>query len=139
MIIGIGTDMVSVSRIRASLDRHGDRFALRCFSDVERARVGQTSKGDPALEAAGYAKRWAAKEACAKALGIGIRDGIYLRDISVENDHFGKPSLTLTGGAARHLATLVPQGMTVQISLSMTDELPMAMAFVVISAISQKI
>lgn len=129
MIIGIGTDIANISRIAATLAEHGERFVNRCFSAVEQAHAAQSK--DPAST---YAKRWAAKEACAKALGLGIRDSIYLKDIAVENDALGKPALRLSGGARERLAALVPAGMTPRIDVSLSDEPPIAMAFVIISA-----
>lgn len=135
MIIGIGTDLTSIPRIHEVLERHGDRFINRCFSAFEKEKVEKSALDDISLRAAGYAKRWAAKEACAKALSIGIRDSVFLKDISVKNDAMGKPSLELTGGAARQLHSLMPEGMKPSISISLTDEPPMALAFVVISAI----
>ncbi len=130
MIVGIGTDLCDITRVAASLDRFGDRFAHRCFTDVERAR----SDGR-AGRAASYAKRFAAKEACAKALGTGIRDGVAWRDMGVVNLPSGKPTMALTGGAARRLAALVPAGHEAVIHLAITDEHPMAQAFVVIEAV----
>ncbi len=130
MIVGIGTDLCDITRVAASLDRFGDRFAHRCFTDVERAR----SDGR-AGRAASYAKRFAAKEACAKALGTGIRDGVAWRDMGVVNLPSGKPTMALTGGAARRLAALVPAGHEAIIHLAITDEHPMAQAFVVIEAV----
>lgn len=132
MILGIGTDMASVERIETVLQKHGDRFTARCFADEERGLVESRANGDAAIRAAGYAKRWAAKEACAKALGLGIRDDIYLKDIVVTNDKDGKPSLELRGGARKRLDALSPVG-GATIHVSLTDEKRMALAFVVIS------
>lgn len=126
MILGIGTDIVPIARIAETLAEQGERFINRCFVSAE------TADKDPSP--AFYAKRWAAKEACAKALGLGIRDGIYLRDIAVANDAAGKPSLVLTGGAKERLTVITPRGMTPVIHVSLTDDGGMAMAFVVISA-----
>ncbi len=134
MILGIGTDLANIDRIAETLERHGERFIERCFSETERTRVETFSKGDRSLRAAGYAKRWAAKEACAKALRLGIRDDIFLRDISVVNDAAGAPSLALTGGAKERLTTLTPPGMTATVQVSLSDDAPLALAFVVISA-----
>jgi holo-[acyl-carrier protein] synthase len=134
MIIGTGTDIVSIDRIGAVLDDHGARFTERCFSAEERAHVESRAAGNPAVAAAGYAKRWAAKEACAKALGLGIREQIHLRDIAVINDSAGKPSILLAGGAKERLTRLTPEGMTVDIHISLSDEPPFALAFVTISA-----
>lgn len=135
MILGIGTDIVRQERIAAVLERHGARFIDRCFDAAEQAYVTQKAAGKPALLAAGYAKRWAAKEACAKALGLGIRDNIFLKDIIVTNDAMGKPSLALQNGAKERLTRLTPEGMTPVIHLSLADDAPTAMAFVVISAV----
>ncbi len=130
MIVGIGTDLCDITRIADSLERFGDRFAHRCFTAVERARSdGRTGR------AASYAKRFAAKEACAKALGTGIRDGVAWRDMGVVNLPSGKPTMALTGGAARRLAALMPPGHAPVIHLAITDEHPMAQAFVVIEAV----
>lgn len=126
MILGIGTDLVNIARIAQALDDFGERFIERCYAPDERSAAADNAPH--------YAKRWAAKEACAKAMGLGIRDGIYLKDIIIGNDTTGKPLLRLTGGAKAHLDTLVPSGMTPRISVSLTDEPPMALAFVVISA-----
>jgi holo-[acyl-carrier protein] synthase len=130
VIVGIGTDLCDITRIADSLERFGDRFAHRCFTAVERARSdGQTGR------AASYAKRFAAKEACAKALGTGIRDGVAWRDMGVVNLPSGKPTMALTGAAARRLAALMPPGHAPVIHLAITDEHPMAQAFVVIEAV----
>lgn len=138
MILGIGTDLTNIDRIAETLARHEDRFVERCFSAEERAKVETSAKDNPQLRAAGYAKRWAAKEACAKALGLGIRNEIYLKDIMVVNDAAGQPSLLLSGGAKERLTAITPTGMTAQIHISLTDEASMALAFVVISAILKK-
>ncbi len=134
MILGIGTDLVNIERIAQILQEGGDRFIDRCFSADERAKVEKSANGDVALRAAGYAKRWAAKEACAKALGLGIRGDIYLKDIVVSNNSDGQPSLLLTGGAKDRLTAITPEGMTPLVHVSLTDDAPMALAFVVISA-----
>ena len=134
MILGIGTDLTHIDRLAEVLKTHGERFIDRCFGAEEREKVEQSAKGDAALRASGYAKRWAAKEACAKALGLGIRQDIYLKDIVVANDAEGKPGLVLTGGAKDRLTALTPQGMTATVYVSLTDEFPMALAFVVVSA-----
>jgi holo-[acyl-carrier protein] synthase len=134
LILGIGTDLTDINRLGETLKEHGERFLDRCFTPVEREKVESSAKGDPKRRAAGYAKRWAAKEACAKALGLGIRDGIHLKDIGVVNDAEGRPNLILTGGAKDRLTALTPQGMTPEVHLSLTDDPPMALAFVVISA-----
>ena len=130
MIIGLGSDLCDIRRIQDSLDRFGDRFTNRLFTEVERARSER--KGD---RAASYAKRFAAKEACAKALGTGIRRGVFWRDMGVVNLRTGQPTMALTGGAAARLAAMTPQGFEAAIHLSLTDEVPYAQAFVVIEAI----
>ena len=130
MIVGIGSDLSDIRRIQASIDRFGDRFTQRCFTEVERARSER--KPDAA---ASYAKRFAAKEACAKALGTGFRNGVYLADIGVVNARSGKPTLALTGGAAVRLAALIPPGMDGFIHVSLTDDHPYAQAFVIIEAL----
>lgn len=134
MIIGIGTDLCDIERIGQSLERFGERFVHRCFTEVERRRAeGRAGR------AATYAKRFAAKEACAKALGTGIRDGVAWRDMGVVNLPSGKPTMALTGGAATRLAAIVPAGHVPIIHLAITDEHPMAQAFVVIEAIPQHV
>jgi holo-[acyl-carrier protein] synthase len=138
LILGIGTDLTSIDRLAEVLERHEERFIDRCFGAVEREKVEKSANGDLRARAAGYAKRWAAKEACAKALGLGIRNDIYLKDITVVNDADGRPGLALAGGAKDRLTALTPQGMTPQVHLSLTDDPPMAMAFVVISAEAEK-
>ena len=130
MIVGLGSDLTDIRRIAQSLERFGDRFTERLFTDVERARSEQ--KGD---RAASYAKRFAAKEACAKALGTGIRYGVFWRDMGVVNLRSGQPTLALTHGAKARLDALVPPGMAARIHLSLTDEPPYAQAFVVIEAV----
>ncbi|MYF07650.1 MAG: holo-ACP synthase [Rhodospirillaceae bacterium] len=133
MIVGIGSDLVDIRRIRNTLDRFGDRFTHRCFTDVERARAdGRRRRAET------YAKRFAAKEACAKALGTGFRRGVYWRDMGVVNLPGGKPTMTLTGGAARRLAELLPDGMEGRIDVSITDEPPLAQVIVVISAVPEE-
>ena len=130
MILGIGSDLIDIRRVERMLERFGDRFIERCFTDIERAK----SEGR-ANRAASYAKRYAAKEACSKALGTGFRRGVYWRDMGVVNLPGGKPTMELTGGAQRRLAELVPYGMTPQIDISITDEPPMAQVIVIISAV----
>lgn len=134
MIIGTGTDIVSIDRIRAVLLDHGERFIERCFTDDEREHVERRAGRNSDIAVAGYAKRWAAKEACAKALGLGIRDHIHLKDIAVVNDSAGKPTIRLDGGAKERLTSLTPRGMTMDIHVSLSDEPPYALAFVIISA-----
>ncbi len=132
MILGIGNDLCDIRRIEKTIARFGDRFLDRVFTAAERAKADRRID---AMRAATYAKRFAAKEACAKALGTGFDHGVYLRDIGVVNLGSGKPTLALTGGAAARLAGLTPPGMVAQIDLSMTDEYPLAEAVVVISAL----
>jgi holo-[acyl-carrier protein] synthase len=134
MILGVGTDLASIERISDILKDHGDRFIQRCFAEEERNKVEKASQGDLGARAAGYAKRWAAKEACAKALGLGIREEIFLKDIVVINDADGRPSLLLNGGAKDRLTAITPKGMTSHIHVSLSDEPPLAVAFVIISA-----
>jgi holo-[acyl-carrier protein] synthase len=131
MIIGIGSDIVDIRRIEQTLERFGARFLERVYTPAER-RKAESRVG----AAATYAKRFAAKEACAKALGTGFRSGVFFRDLGVVNLPGGKPTLALTGGAARRLAEITPAGMTAQIDLTLTDEYPLAQAFVIISAAS---
>ena len=133
MIVGIGSDLADIRRIQGVLDRFGPRFVARVFTEVERARSER--KGD---RAASYAKRFAAKEACSKALGTGIRGGVFWRDMGVINAPSGKPTMRLTGGAAERLKALVPPGMEAVIHVSLTDDHPYAQAFVIIEAIAQQ-
>lgn len=130
MIIGIGTDLCDIRRIEKTLDRFSERFVERIFTETERRRVAR--RANPA---AGFAQRYAAKEACAKALGTGLRRGVFWRDMGVDNLPSGKPFLTLTGGALDRLRTLTPEGMRAHIELTLTDEYPLAHAVVVISAV----
>ncbi len=130
MILGVGSDLVDIRRIEKTLLRWGEKFIARCFTETERRR-SETRYG----RAASYAKRYAAKEACAKALGTGFRRGVFWRDIGVVNLPSGRPTMELTGGAARRLAELVPPGMTARIDVSITDEPPLAQVIVVISAV----
>ena len=130
MIIGVGADLCDIRRIQNSLDRFGDRFKQRCFTDIERTRLDR--KPDAAWS---YAKRFAAKEACAKALGTGMRTDVYWRDMGVVNMRTGQPTLALTGHAAEHLSRLTPPGHEARIHLTLSDEHPYALAFVVIEAL----
>lgn len=130
MIVGIGSDLIDIRRIRNTLDRFGDRFTHRCFTETERARAdGRRRRAET------YAKRFAAKEACAKALGTGFRRGVFWRDMGVVNLPGGKPTMMLTGGAARRFAELLPDGTEGRIDVSITDEPPLAQVIVVISAV----
>ena len=130
MIIGIGSDLCDIRRIEETLGKFGDRFVARCFTEVERRRSDRR-----AGRAASYAKRFAAKEACAKALGTGISHGVFWRDMGVVNLPSGKPTMHLTGGAAERLAAITPAGAQAVIHLTITDETPLAQAFVVIEAL----
>jgi holo-[acyl-carrier protein] synthase len=130
VIVGIGTDLVDIKRIEKTLERHGERFTERIFTPAERD-LAESRRN----RAATYAKRFAAKEACAKALGTGFQDGVFFRDMGVVNLPSGKPTMRLTGGAQRRLAAITPAGHDIQIDLAITDEYPMAQAFVVISAV----
>ncbi len=132
MILGIGSDLSDIRRIQGSLDRFGERFTHRVFTEIERARSERKSD-----RAASYAKRFAAKEACAKALGTGMRRGVFWRDMGVVNLRSGAPTLALTGGAATRLAEITPEGLRAVIHLSLTDELPYAQAFVIIEGLPQ--
>ncbi|WDF72246.1 holo-ACP synthase [Novosphingobium sp. KACC 22771] len=131
MILGLGTDLVNIDRIEAALERHGGRFLARSFTPAEIALADSR----PAMRAATLAKRWAAKEACAKALGTGIGRGFGLIDIEVLRDDLGAPSLRLHGGAAQRLAQITPPGHTSRLHLSLTDDLPWASATVIIESL----
>lgn len=130
MILGLGSDIVDMRRVERTLDRFGERFIHRCFTDEERRK----SEGR-ANRAHSYARRFAAKEACSKALGTGFRRGVFWRDLGVVNLPSGKPTMRLTGPAAVRLAELVPKGMKPQIDVSLTDDPPLAQAIVIISAV----
>ena len=130
MIIGLGSDLSDIRRIQESLDRFGDRFKQRVFTELERTRSDR--KADAA---ASYAKRFAAKEACAKALGTGMRRGVFWRDMGVVNLRSGQPTMALTNGALARLNEIMPAGMTPVIHLSLTDDHPYAQAFVIIEAV----
>ena len=129
MILGIGSDLIDIRRVEQSIEKFGERFLSRIFTDLERVK----SDGRKA-RAASYAKRFAAKEACSKALGTGLNHGVYWRDMGVENLPGGKPTMRLTGGALKRLEDMTPPGMVAQIDLSITDDFPLAQAFVIISA-----
>jgi holo-[acyl-carrier protein] synthase len=129
MILGLGNDIIDIRRVERTIERYGDRFLCRVFTDIERRK----SDGR-AGRAASYAKRFAAKEACAKALGTGFRHGVFWRDMGVVNLPSGRPTLELTGGALQALADLTPEGHEVRIDLTITDDFPMAQAIVIISA-----
>ena len=134
MIVGIGADLCDINRIEETLTRFGERFVERCFTDIERKRSERR-----AGRAASYAKRFAAKEACAKALGTGLRRGVFWRDMGVVNLPSGQPTMRLTGGAAARLAAITPEGCEPFIHLTITDEHPLAQAFVVIEARARQI
>ena len=130
MIIGLGNDIIDIRRVEKTIERYGERFLLRVFTDIERHKSDARAQ-----RAASYAKRFAAKEACAKALGTGFRDGVFWRDMGVVNLPSGRPTLELTGGAARALEQLTPEGHEVRIDLTITDDFPTAQAIVIISAL----
>lgn len=131
MIIGVGVDLCDIRRIERALDAHGERFEKRCFTPVEQALARRRKN-----RAATYAKRFAAKEACAKALGTGFQGGVRLVEIGVVNDALGRPSLQLTGRAAQKLAELTPKGFLARLHLTLTDEYPLAQAQVFIEALA---
>ena len=131
MILGIGNDMIDIRRIEKSLERFGERFVRRIFTDIEQLR--SESK---AMRAASYAKRFAAKEACSKALGTGLRRGVFWRDMGVVNMKSGRPTMKLTGGAEAQLQRMTPEGYTAQIDLTLTDDFPWAQAIVIISGVT---
>jgi holo-[acyl-carrier protein] synthase len=130
MILGIGSDIIDIRRIEKTLERHGLRFIDRIYTDVEKRKSEHRAQRIPS-----YAKRFAAKEACSKALGTGLSHGVYWRDMGVVNLPSGKPTLQLTNGAAAQLARMMPAGKTAMVHLTMTDEYPYAQAFVIIEAI----
>jgi holo-[acyl-carrier protein] synthase len=130
MILGVGSDLVDVRRIERVIERHGDRFILRIFTEAERAKA---ERRVTRIET--YAKRFAAKEACAKALGTGFRAGVFWRDMGVVNLPSGRPTMKLTGGALERLRAITPSGHEARIDLTITDEGPMAQALVIISAV----
>lgn len=130
MIIGLGSDLIDIRRIEKTLERHGARFVDRVFTPVEKARSDKRGQ-----RAASYAKRFAAKEACSKALGTGIGQGVFWRDMGVVNLPSGKPTMHLTGGAAACLAALLPAAHEAVIHVTITDDYPLAQAFVIIEAL----
>jgi len=130
MILGIGTDLCDIRRIENSLDKYGERFTHRVFTEGERAKCDRRAARAPS-----YARRFAAKEACAKALGTGIGQGVFWRDMEVVNLPGGRPTLRLTGGAQEHLARMVPEGYEARLHITLTDEPPLAQAFVMIEAV----
>ncbi len=130
VIIGIGSDLIDIRRVEKTLERHGERFIARVFTETEKRK----SEGRR-LRAASYAKRFAAKEACAKALGTGLSRGVFWRDMGVANLPGGKPTMQLTGGAAARLAQMLPSGHRAVVHLTITDDFPLAQAFVIIEAV----
>jgi holo-[acyl-carrier protein] synthase len=131
MIIGLGSDIVDVRRIKAVLDRHGDRFLDRCFTPIERAKADRRAR-----RVETYSKRFAAKEACSKALGTGLAEGVFWRDMGVVNLPGGRPTMKLTGGALKRLQAITPKGCEARIDITITDEGSTAQALVIISAVS---
>jgi holo-[acyl-carrier protein] synthase len=134
MILGLGSDICDIRRIERALERHGEKFLLRVFTPVERAKAERRTER---IRAGTYAKRFAAKEAAAKALGTGFSQGVFLRDLGVVNLRSGQPTLAMTGGAAARLAAITPPGHRAIVSLTMTDEYPYAQAQVIISAVPE--
>ena len=133
MILGLGSDLIDIRRIEQAIERYGDRFLDRIFTELERRKCeGRINR------AASYARRFAAKEACAKALGTGLRDGVFWRDLGVVNLASGQPSMHLTNGALRRLKTMTPAGMAARIDVTLTDEPPIAQAVVIITAIQAR-
>jgi holo-[acyl-carrier protein] synthase len=130
MILGLGNDLIDIRRIEKTIATHGERFLNRVYTDIERAKSDRRAN-----RAASYAKRFAAKEACAKALGTGLNHGVYWRDMGVVNLPGGKPTLALTGGALKRLEKITPAGYRAQIDLTITDDFPLAQAIVIISAV----
>ena len=131
MILGLGSDVVDIRRIQEVLDRHGERFLARIFTEEERRKADRRTEK---IRVATYAKRFAAKEAASKALGTGFRAGVFWRDLGVVNLRSGQPTMHMTGGAAARLARITPAGMVADVALTMTDEFPYAQAMVIISA-----
>jgi len=133
VILGIGNDLIDITRVAKVMERHGERFLDRIFTEAERARA-QRRAGNEKMLVATYAKRFAAKEACSKALGTGIRQGVWWRDMGVVNLPGGRPTMRLTGGALARLQAMTPAGHEARIDLTITDDWPLAQAFVIISA-----
>jgi len=130
MIIGLGSDLIDIRRIEQAIERYGERFLDRIFTEAERRKCDRRAN-----RAASYARRFAAKEACAKALGTGFRFGVFWRDLGVVNQPSGQPRMRLTGGALRRLEAITPAGMTARLDLTLTDEPPIAQAVVIITAV----
>ena len=131
MIIGLGNDMVDIRRIEQTLERYGSRFVARIFTDIEQKKSDRRAQ-----RAASYAKRFAAKEACSKALGTGFRRGVFWKDMGVVNEPSGRPTMQLTGGAREHLERITPAGHVARIQLTITDDFPYAQAVVIIEAVA---
>ena len=131
MIIGLGNDMVDIRRIEQTLERYGTRFVARIFTDIEQKKSDRRAQ-----RAASYAKRFAAKEACSKALGTGFRRGVFWKDMGVVNELSGRPTLQLTGGAKEQLERITPAGHIARIQLTITDDFPYAQAVVIIEAVA---
>jgi holo-[acyl-carrier protein] synthase len=134
MILGLGADICDIRRVEAAIERHGERFLSRVFTETERAKAARRTER---IRAATFAKRFAAKEAAAKALGTGFRRGVFFSDLGVVNLPSGQPTLRMTGGAAARLAAITPAGMRAEVALTMTDEYPYAFAQVIISAVPE--
>jgi len=132
MIIGLGSDLIDIRRVERTLERFGERFTLRVFTEIERVKSDRRAE-----RAASYAKRFAAKEACSKALGTGLRNGVFWRDMGVINLPSGKPTMNLTNGAGKRLESLVPEGHVPVIHVTITDDWPLAQAFVIIEALRE--
>ena len=130
MIVGLGSDLIQIHRVQQTLDRHGERFTQRCFTEIERAKAAKR----PFTRAGTYAKRFAAKEAFSKAVGTGFYRGVYMKDIGVVNARSGAPTLALTNGAAKRLAELTPEGHEAVVHLTLSDDHPWAQAYVIIEA-----
>lgn len=133
MIIGLGSDLIDIRRIEKSLERFGTRFSDRIFTEIEQNKSDKRNQ-----RAASYAKRFAAKEACCKALGTGISKGVFWRDMGVVNDKNGKPTMKLTNGAAKRLAEMMPSGYEPHVHVTITDDFPLAQAFVIIEALPKE-
>ena len=131
MIIGLGNDMVDIRRIEQTLERYGARFVARIFTDIEQKKSDRRAQ-----RAASYAKRFAAKEACSKALGTGFRRGVFWKDMGVVNEPSGRPTMQLTGGAKEQLERITPAGHLARIQLTITDDYPYAQAIVIIEAVA---
>ena len=134
MILGLGNDIIDIRRIESSIERFGERFLNRVFTEIEREKSDKRR-----MRAASYAKRFAAKEACSKALGTGLSQGVYWRDMGVVNLPSGRPTLLLTNGAADRLLHITPEGFDARVDLTITDDFPMAQAIVIISAVPKGI